>query len=123
MVEGGQELVEPGLPGGEGGNGGEDAEVADAQSCVAPAARIISPGSPGDLRPVSGTHRPADLPEVNLCLDRHPHIACLLAAVVLPAALSEDRTAAFHDDGSPALVVDRLRGPPSLQRLLTANRH
>jgi hypothetical protein len=42
---------------------------------------------------------------------------------VLPAALSEDRTAAFDDDGSAALVGDRLRGSPSAQRLLTANRH
>jgi len=31
---------------------------------------------------------------------------------VLPTALSEDRTAAFHDDGLVALVGDRLRGPP-----------
>jgi hypothetical protein len=49
-------------------------------------------------------------------------VAPQLAATVLPAALSEDRTAAFHDDGSAALG-DRLRGSPSAQRLLPANRH
>ena len=38
------------------------------------------------------------------------------ALLTIAAALSKDRTAASHDDGSAALVSDRSRGSPSAQR-------
>ena len=42
---------------------------------------------------------------------------------VLPAPLSEDRAAAFHEDESAALVGDRRSGSTATQSAVDANDH